>query len=96
MQIGKDKVDNHRLLLLADPNSWWVHASAYSSARGFIKSERFPRKQIKQMCRIIKEKSSRLKTMQRVTFDVSKRKHLRVTDVEGEVEVKKILRILYI
>ena len=96
MQIGRDKADNHRLLCAADPNDWWVHASDFSSAHGWIKAERFPRKQIKQMCRIIKEKSSRLKTMQRVKFDVSKRKHLRLTDVEGEVEVKKIIRVLYI
>lgn len=96
MQIGKDKADNHRLLLLAEPNDWWVHAADYCSAHGWIKSDRFPRKQIKQMCRIIKEKSSRLKTMKRVKFDISKRKHLRFTNVEGEVEVRKILRVIYI
>ena len=43
MQIGRDKADNHRLLLIAEPNDWWVHASNFSSAHGWIKSERFPR-----------------------------------------------------
>lgn len=96
MQVGKNKEDNHRLLLAAEPNDWWVHASEYPSAHGWIKSARFPAKTAKQLCRSIKERSTRLKSMKRVSFDVTKRKHLTQTSNPGEVEVQKVLRVLYI
>ena len=41
---------------------------------------------------MVKQKSSKCKSMQKLQFDVTKIKHLEPTSVPGKVVVRKILR----
>lgn len=90
--VGSNQHENHQLLLQAAPNDWWVHASDHPSAHGMLPAGRFDRKAVVATCLQIKQQSKRLKKMQRVAFTVTKRKHLELTGVPGEVIVKKVLR----
>lgn len=90
--VGNNQHENHQLLLQAAPNDWWVHASDHPSAHGILPAGRFDRKAVVATCLRIKRKSNRLKKMQRVAFTVTKRKHLVLTEVPGEVIVREVLR----
>ena len=90
--VGSNQQENHQLLLQAAPNDWWIHASDHPSAHGMLPAGRFDRKAVVATCLQIKRHSKRLKAMQRVAFTVTKRKHLELTEMPGEVIVKKVLR----
>lgn len=90
--LGKDAKENNMLFHSAQNNDWWIHAKSYPSAHGWIRSQRFPLKEVKKACLRIKHQSKRLRQMDHVVFTVTKRKHLELGDALGEVLVLRTLR----
>ena len=92
--VGRTQGDNARLVAGANPNDWWVHADEFPSAHGIVASEngRFPRKAVKACCLQIKNRSAKLKSIDRLAFVVTKVKHISTTNVPGQVTVHRVLR----
>ena len=95
ISVGGNSDDNDTLVRQSEPEDYWVHISDFPSAHAVIKPRtagKFPLRPIKKACLMVKQKSSKCKSMQKLQFDVTKIKHLEPTSVPGKVVVRKLLR----
>jgi predicted ribosome quality control (RQC) complex YloA/Tae2 family protein len=93
--VGNNSSENDKLVRESDPEDYWVHISDFSSAHAVVSPMsigRFPLKQIKQACLIVKQKNNKCKAMRKLKFDITKIKHIESTSIPGQVIVHKILR----
>jgi len=97
--IGETQKDNQSILDDAGPDDYWVHVSDYSSAHGLVQNPdgvRISPKILKQCCHLVKQKTNKCKSMKKLKFDVTKIKHLTMTDTPGQVHVELLMRNIYI
>ena len=93
--VGSNRKENDTLVRESDPEDYWIHISDFPSAHAIVKVQsvgKFPLKPIKQACIMIKQKSNKCKSMQKLKFDITKIKHINPTTVPGQVDAQKILR----
>ena len=95
IRVGTNKEENDCLVRESDPEDYWVHISNYPSAHAIIKSHakgKFPLKQIKQACIIVKNGSTKCKSIHKLQFDITKIKFIETTSHTGMVNITKLLR----
>jgi predicted ribosome quality control (RQC) complex YloA/Tae2 family protein len=93
--VGNNSRENDILVRESAAEDYWVHISDFPSAHAIVKVQtagKFPLKPIKQACLMVKQKSNKCKSMQKLKFDITKIKHIEPTTIAGQVVVKKVLR----
>jgi predicted ribosome quality control (RQC) complex YloA/Tae2 family protein len=93
--VGNNSRENDILVRESAAEDYWVHISDFPSAHAIVKVQsagKFPMKPIKQACLMVKQKSNKCKSMQKLKFDITKIKHIEPTTIAGQVVVKKVLR----
>ena len=90
IKVGENAIENQALLESSNLNDLWVHISNYPSAHAVISMKndtcrKKTRKLIKRACCIVKSKSSKCKSMNKVLFDICKVQDLTLTDIPGKV-----------
>ena len=90
--IGKNKYENANLLDTANPEDYWIHVKDMPSGHVIIKNptgNRIPNKIIKRACCLLKSSNSKYKFMNKLEFDVTKRKNITLTHNIGEVMISE-------
>jgi predicted ribosome quality control (RQC) complex YloA/Tae2 family protein len=93
--VGGNSHENDALIKESEPEDYWVHISDFPSAHAIVRphnSGKFPLKPIKRACLMVKQKSNKCKSIQKLQFDVTKIKHIEPTPISGQVIIRKILR----
>lgn len=95
--VGKNQHSNHNLITSSERNEedYWIHASNISSPHGIIvnsNNEKLSLKQLKKACMLMKVNNNKLKKINPLCFDITKLKHVILTDTEGLVHIEKVIK----
>lgn len=88
IKLGSNQDENDMLVKTSDDNDYWAHAHNYSSSHAIIcnpTGKRISLKVIKRACCLIKSNSNKLKKVNPLAFNYTRRKHVVPTDVPGKV-----------